>query len=53
MLSAAGETQEEGGKPSRIVRGRVGDNRDPGYLSTSRMCLEAAVCLATQVRLNL
>ncbi|KAK9801970.1 hypothetical protein WJX73_003727 [Symbiochloris irregularis] len=47
-LALVGETQEEGGKPSRIARGRVGHDRDPGYLSTSRMCLEAAICLATQ-----
>lgn len=39
----------EGPEPNKVVRVRMGDpSRDPGYWSTSRMLLEAALCLALQ-----
>mmetsp|Transcript_3822 Transcript_3822/g.8188 ORF Transcript_3822/g.8188 Transcript_3822/m.8188 type:complete len:425 (-) Transcript_3822:281-1555(-) len=37
--------EPSGGKPT-VVKGHVGDKRDPGYWSTSRMLLEAGLCLA-------
>ena len=41
--------QEEGGAAPVVVQAEVGDaHRDCGYLCTSRMVLEAALCLALQ-----
>ncbi|GAX74962.1 hypothetical protein CEUSTIGMA_g2408.t1 [Chlamydomonas eustigma] len=41
------QSEEESGKPGVVVKGVCGDpKRDPGYWSTSRMVLEAGLCLA-------
>ncbi|GAX74961.1 hypothetical protein CEUSTIGMA_g2407.t1 [Chlamydomonas eustigma] len=43
------ESEEEAGTPGVLVEGLCGDpKRDPGYLSTSRMVLEAGLCLALE-----
>lgn len=42
------ETQHVAVGNGNVVRGRISDNRDPGYGSTSVMLSEAALCLALQ-----
>jgi hypothetical protein len=47
-------THEAAGVSPRKVVAQGGDRHgDPGYLSTSRMIVEAALCLALQVALAL
>jgi len=42
-------SEEEPGVKPRVVKAHIGDpKRDPGYWSTSRMLLEAGLCLALQ-----
>ncbi|KAG1666899.1 hypothetical protein FOA52_013533 [Chlamydomonas sp. UWO 241] len=38
-------TEEEPGVAPVVVKGVCGDSRDPGYWSTSRMILEAGLCM--------
>ncbi|GAB4819277.1 hypothetical protein N2152v2_006323 [Parachlorella kessleri] len=47
--SIVGYTQEAGGAKPTVVVAELGDpKRDPGYWGTSRMLLEAGLCLALQ-----
>ena len=49
-IRIVGQTDEPGGDKPKTVVAKLGGHHDPGYWDTSRMVLEAGLCLALQVR---